>query len=56
MEKFMEIIGMLPDAVDHIELILLGIIGIAMLIPGEQPEKFLKTVVDVIGKFSVKKK
>jgi len=31
-----------------------AIIGIAMMIPGDQPEKFLQSVVDFIGKFSKK--
>lgn len=32
-----------------------GIIGICMLIPGEQPEKALQGIVDFIKKFSAKK-
>ncbi len=32
-----------------------GIIAVALLIPGEQPEKTLKKLVDFISKFSVKK-
>ena len=36
--------------------ILSGIIGIALLIPGEQPEKALQGVVDFLSKFSKKKK
>ena len=31
-----------------------GIIAICLLIPGEQPEKFLQSVVDFIAKFSKK--
>ena len=37
-------------------LILGGLLGIAMLIPGEQPDKFLKAVLGVIEKLSIKKK
>jgi len=32
-----------------------AVIGVAMLIPGDQPEKFLQSVVDFLAKFSVKK-
>lgn len=35
--------------------ILVGVIGIALLIPGEQPEKALQGVVDFLSKFSKKK-
>lgn len=41
-------------ALGALVLILNGIIGICMLIPGEQPEKFLQGVVDFIGNFSKK--
>lgn len=34
--------------------LLSGIIAVAMLIPGEQPEKTLKTIVEFIAKFSKK--
>ena len=34
--------------------LLTGIIAIAMLIPGEQPEKTLQKIVDFISKFSKK--
>ena len=34
--------------------ILTGIIGIAMLVPGDQPEKSLKSVVAFLEKFSKK--
>lgn len=35
--------------------ILMGMIAIAMLIPGDQPDKTLQKVVDFISKFSRKK-
>lgn len=35
-------------------MILTGVIGIAMMIPGEQPEKSLQKVLDFIKKFSKK--
>lgn len=34
--------------------ILMGVIGIALLIPGDQPEKALQAVVDFLTKFSKK--
>lgn len=37
-----------------ITAILTGVIGICMLIPGNQPESFLQKVVDFIAKFSKK--
>lgn len=36
--------------------VLTGVIGISMIIPGDQPEKFLKGIVDFISKFSAKPK
>jgi hypothetical protein len=35
-------------------MILTGLITIFMLVPGEQPEKALQSIVDFIKKFSVK--
>lgn len=36
--------------------ILTGVIAIALLIPGEQPEKFLQGIVDFLGGWSSKPK
>lgn len=36
-------------------VLLNALIGLFMLIPGEQPEKFLKSIVDLVGKLSIKK-
>jgi hypothetical protein len=44
-----------PEIVSGIVAVLSGIIAISLVIPGEQPEKFLKGVVDFLSKFSVKK-
>lgn len=33
-----------------------AVIGISLLIPGEQPEKFLQSIVDFLAKFSKKPK
>ncbi len=37
-----------------VTLVLTGVIGIALLIPGDQPEKALQAVVSFIAKFSRK--
>lgn len=42
--------------IDNIWLVLGGLMGIFMLIPGDQPEKFLQTILNVISKFSRKPK
>lgn len=44
------------DVVDAVGLILTGVIGVALLIPGEQPEKALQAVVDLLKKISRKTK
>lgn len=36
--------------------ILMGVIAISIMIPGDQPEKFLQSIVDFVSKFSKKKK
>lgn len=41
--------------IDGILGVLMAIIAVAMIIPGEQPEKFLQGIVDFIKKFSKKK-
>lgn len=35
-------------------LILSGVLGIALVIPGDQPDKFLQGAIDFLKKFSVK--
>jgi len=60
MEMIMKAIGFVIANADLLLQILTGSLGvvmmIAMLIPGDQPEKTLKKIIDVIGKFSRKKK
>lgn len=48
------LIGKAQEIAGLVGLILTGLIGIAMLIPGEQPEKALQSVLDFIKKFSKK--
>lgn len=45
--KFDELVGFLA-------LVLSGLIGIAMMIPGDQPEKSLQKVLDFLKKLSKK--
>lgn len=49
-----DILANLPIVTGYVVLIINGIIGIALIVPGEQPEKFLQSVVDFISKFSKK--
>ncbi len=44
-----------PILLAAINGILAGIIAIAMMIPGDEPEKTLQAIVDFIGKLSKKK-
>jgi len=48
------IIGKAQDIAGMLILVLSGLIGIFMLIPGDQPEKALQAVLDFIKKFSKK--
>jgi len=58
MEKVLEIVKMVvqfgPEIVSGVVAILSGVIAIAMIVPGEQPEKALKGVVAFLEKFSKK--
>lgn len=44
-----------PEVIGGVVAIFSGMIAICLLIPGEQPEKFLKGAVDFLAKFSRKK-
>lgn len=53
----MDIVSILGKAQEIIGLVIVifgGVIGIAMMIPGEQPEKFLQGAVDFLKRFSKK--
>ena len=54
MEWVMELWAALPVWVPKVEALLVAIIAICMLIPGDQPEKALQKAVDLIKKFSKK--
>lgn len=54
MEKFAEIVQQIPAYLAAIVGVLTAVIGLCMLIPGDQPEKALQKVVDFLAKFSKK--
>ena len=56
MEKFGVIVQQLPEYLSATVGVMVALIALFSLIPGEQPEKFLHAVVDFLSKFSVKKK
>ena len=56
MEELIKFIGMVPEYILHLEAILLALIAFFMIIPGDQPEKTLQKIVDLIKKLSLKKK
>jgi hypothetical protein len=43
-----------PMILEHLEVAILALIAIFMLVPGEQPEKALQAVINVIKRFSRK--
>lgn len=54
MDLILEILGDLPMYLGLAVQLLTALIAIALVIPGEQPEKFLQSVLDFITKFSKK--
>lgn len=58
MDKVLEIgqwiIANYQVVISALVAVLGGLITIFLLVPGDQPEKFLKAVVDFLAKFSVK--
>lgn len=60
MEKAIELLKLIvekgPEIVSAIVALLTGVIAVALLIPGEQPEKALQSVVNFLAKFSKKPK
>lgn len=51
---FQGLSGFIPEIVTGIISVLSVIISVALVIPGEQPEKFLQKLVDFLSKFSRK--
>lgn len=54
--KLSAFLAMLPQYLDLLLGLLAAVIAIALVIPGEQPEKFLQSIVDFLSKFSKKPK
>lgn len=54
MDQIIAIIAQLPAYLNAVVAVLTAVIALCMLIPGEQPEKALKKVVEVIEKLSRK--
>ena len=52
--KVSAVLGNLPVYLTAVTALLSAIVGVALLVPGDQPEKFLKGVVDILSKFSRK--
>ncbi len=48
------IVGQAQNVAGALVMICTGLITIALIIPGEQPEKALKAMVDFLSKFSKK--
>lgn len=56
MEEVLVIIGKLPEYLNAAVAVMVALIALFVLIPGDQPEKALQAVVDFIAKISFKKK
>lgn len=54
MEQIAAILMQAPVYIAAVVGVLTAVIGLCMLIPGEQPEKALKSFVDFLSKFSKK--
>lgn len=48
------IIGKAQEVMGMISMVLTGLIGLSLLIPGDQPEKALQSLLDFLKKFSKK--
>jgi hypothetical protein len=54
MDQILVVLAKLPEILGLANAVLLPLIALCMVIPGEQPEKALQAVVDFIAKFSKK--
>lgn len=54
MDSVISIVSNIPKYIDLVVPLLVAAIAVAMVIPGDQPEKFLQGVVNFISKFSKK--
>lgn len=53
-KSVLEVWAALPVWLPKVEALLLAVVAIALMIPGEQPEKALQSIVDFLKKFSKK--
>ena len=53
-QKFLEILQNIGPYVAAVNAVLLSLIGFFLLVPGDQPEKFMQSIVDFLAKFSKK--
>lgn len=54
MEQIVQILQQAPVYIAALIGVLTALIGLFMLVPGEQPEKAMQSVVDFLAKFSKK--
>jgi len=54
MDTFLEIVSNLPQYIIALNGVIVALIALFMLIPGEQPEKAMQKVVDFLAKISRK--
>lgn len=54
MDQILVIISKVPEYLNLVIPVLAAIIAVCLVIPGEQPEKFLQSAVDFLKKFSKK--
>lgn len=50
----LSIIAKIQEVAGLVSMVLVGLIGISMLIPGDQPEKALQAALEFVKKFSKK--
>lgn len=55
LSAFGYLVGNSGELLNAAVAVLVALIGLFMLIPGEQPEKFLQQVVNFVTRFSIKK-
>lgn len=50
----MEYLENFDTIVSSVVMILMGVTAIAMIVPGDQPDKTLQKIIDILSKFSRK--
>jgi len=50
----LSIIGKAQEVIGLLGMVLTGLIGLSLMIPGDQPEKSLQSILDFLKKFSKK--